>query len=188
MNELVFLAKYQWIELEKYILRPLLFSDIHDMYEYASDAETTAFLSFSRHKTIYETTQIIVNYFIKNPLGKWAVVEKSTQKMIGTIEFKIDGHKREASFGYVLNRKYWGNGIIAQGTGKITSLLFDELPIQRIFGEFVSDNSQSERVMQKIGLSYKKEYKGKILNSIRPITEYELTRKTYMRQKISDDL
>ena len=46
----------------------------------------------------------MVHYFMKEPLGVWAIVDKELDKMIGVVRFeKIDVQKRTAELGYFLN-------------------------------------------------------------------------------------
>ena len=73
------LAKNRQLETERLILRPITMSDASDMFEYASDKETTHHV-FSTHKTLKETEWVIANLFMRAPLGHFAIEEKRIQR------------------------------------------------------------------------------------------------------------
>ncbi|MBS7576615.1 MULTISPECIES: GNAT family N-acetyltransferase [unclassified Enterococcus] len=181
MKQLLFLAKYQFLQIGDYLLRPVQLHDSEAMFEYASNPKITKFLSFNAHQTIDETKRIIVSYFMQEPLGKWAIESKKDAKMIGTIELRFSSQLDCATFGYVLNESYWGRGIMPLILNQLIKIIFDELPVQEIYGELIKQNLQSERVMQKCGLKFKRQFKGTIKNRcIQSIAEYAITRHQFM--------
>lgn len=179
MDDIFFLAENQSIDLNDLLLRPVALADIDDMFEYANQPNVSNYLTWHPHQSKLETSQTIAHIFMQNPLGKWAIIEQSTQKMIGMFEIKINLNECEATFGYVLNPAFWGRGIMAKVGRKIVELVFENLPIKRIYGVFVTENQQSERVMQKMGLIRHKQYKAKLKQKIVLATEYQITKKQY---------
>ncbi|MCH4169506.1 MAG: GNAT family N-acetyltransferase [Streptococcaceae bacterium] len=184
MKQLLFLAKHQLIQVEDYLLRPVKLQDSEAMFEYASDAKVTRYLSFNAHQSLEETQAIIASLFMQAPLGKWAIESIKDAKMIGTIEFRFASQLDKATFGYVLNADYWGKGIMPLILKRLIQLIFAELPIQEIYGELAQENVQSERVMLKCGLVLKRQFKGILKNrNIQLISEYAITRQQYIKQK-----
>ncbi len=56
-------------------------------------------------KQVWRKQYALANYFMKNPLGVWAICLQGNQEMIGSIKFeKIDEIKKEAEIGYFLKR------------------------------------------------------------------------------------
>ena len=107
MNINVKLAEHQKIETNRLWLRPFVMSDAADMFEYSSDSSNLRFV-FNPHPNLAHTSFVIANYFMKEPLGKWAIELKSEQKMIGLIQFsKLVEQKGTAELSYVLHKKYW---------------------------------------------------------------------------------
>lgn len=181
---LLFLAKHQSIQVEDYLLRPVQLQDSEAMFEYASDAKVTRYLSFNAHQSLDETQTVIASRFMQAPLGKWAIESINDGKMIGTIEFRFASQLDKATFGYVLNADYWGKGIMPLILKRLIQLIFAELPVQEIYGELAKENFQSERVMIKCGLTFKRQFKATLKNrNIQPISEYVITRQQYIRQK-----
>ena len=98
MNIWTKLAMFSF-ETERLYLRPFFFSDSQAFFEIASTPENLQFI-FPSQK-FKESVRPFANYFMKNPLGVWAICLQGDQEMIGSIKFeKIDEIKKEAEIGY----------------------------------------------------------------------------------------
>ena len=53
-----------------------------------------------------------------------------------------------------MGKPYWGKGYCTEAAREIVRYGFDELGLNRIFGEYMAGNSASGRVMEKIGMEY----------------------------------
>ena len=83
------MSKLPVIETKRLILREIRLEDCNDMFEYASLPHFGPMAGWPPHISIVETISIIKSMItIKSPyeLGNWAIVLKSNNKMIGTIE------------------------------------------------------------------------------------------------------
>ncbi|MEK4247518.1 GNAT family N-acetyltransferase [Psychrobacillus sp. FSL K6-2684] len=145
------LVKNSQIEGERILLRPISFNDAEDMFEYTSDEETTRFL-YSPHKDLEQTQSMIANYFVKEPIGKYAIVLKDSNKMIGAIEFRVDDWNKSGDLGFTLNRKYWGNGYMTEAGKLILELAFKELGLERVHAAHDVINSASGKVLLHLGM------------------------------------
>ncbi len=95
-RHLLLLAENQQLETPRLLLRPASLADAADMFAYANDEETTTFV-FARHGSVDETKLRIAEYFVAAPLGKYAIEEKDSGKMIGTIDLRVESEKRSLS-------------------------------------------------------------------------------------------
>ena len=96
MNIWTHLAAYSLIETQRLYLRPFLFEDAEDFYKIASNPDNLQFI-FPAQASIEESQYALANYFMKSPLGIWAICDKKEQRMIGAIKFeKLDEIKKEA--------------------------------------------------------------------------------------------
>ncbi|MBP1039980.1 GNAT family N-acetyltransferase [Vagococcus sp. BWB3-3] len=145
------LAEHQILETERLVLRPVTLEDAADMYEYASDEETTTYV-FDKHKTIEDTRENLATYFLSKPLGTYGIILKDQQKMIGTIDIRIDEANRKAELGYTLNRAFWGQGLTTEAGQKMLWLAFDKLCLNRVEAKHDERNPASGRVMAKLGM------------------------------------
>ncbi|WP_172207932.1 GNAT family N-acetyltransferase [Lactococcus hodotermopsidis] len=159
MNLYEKLAIFTTIETERLLLRPLTMADSEDMYAYASNPENLIYI-FPAHKNIADTQFAIANFFMKAPLGKWAIELKSEQKMIGTITFvKLDEKKRIAEIGYALNMAYWGQGLMTEAVRTLTEIGLTEFGLYYLDIVVESENFASCKVAEKSGYTLKKSYK-----------------------------
>ena len=147
------LSCHNHLDGKRILLRPVILSDAEDMFEYASDEGTVRFV-FEKHQDIAETRKNIAVHFMKEPLGKYGIVLKETEKMIGTIDLRLKEEKNSAEIGYTLNKAYWGNGYITEAGKIILDLGFETLGLERIFACHDSENPMSGKVMKRLGMTY----------------------------------
>lgn len=145
------LAGFSTLQTERLILRPVQPDDAEAMFDYLRDEETVRFITVPPVKTVTEVIEnSIQSYFMLDPIGKWAIVYD--QKMIGTIDLRLNEAHRQAEIGYVLNKRYWGQGIMPEAAQAILAVGFDQLQLVRIFSEHDTRNPKSGRVTTKIGM------------------------------------
>ena len=106
MNIWTKLAMFSFFETDRLYLRPFFFSDSQDFHEIASNPENLQFI-FPSQASLEESQYALANYFMKVPLGVWAICDKKTEKMIGSIKFeKLDEIKKEAELGYFFKKRF----------------------------------------------------------------------------------
>lgn len=145
------LAENQRIEGERILLRPVELTDAPDMHEYASDEETTKFV-FLQHRDEEATKENIVEFFMANPIGKYAIVYKENNKMIGTMAIRVDEANLIAEIGYVLNKDYWGRGIMTEAGNLMLQLSFEKLELEKVYARHDVENPASGKVMLRLGM------------------------------------
>ena len=148
-------GKIVTLSTRRLLLRQLKASDAADVFEYASDPEVTKHVRFVTHKTMKDTHAFLLLAEQARRKGEtmvWAVVLKSTSKMIGTcgfVSFARD-HGR-AELGYALNRNYWGQGYAAEAARALVAHGFSELALNRIEAHVSPHHVPSQRVLEKCG-------------------------------------
>ena len=139
------------MEGERILLRPISLEDAEDMYEYTSDEETTRFI-YEPHKDLEQTKNVIANYFVKEPIGKYAIVLKESNKMIGAIEFRVHERNKSGELGFTLSRHFWGNGYMTEAGELILELAFEVLGLERVYAGHEVKNSASGKVLIRLGM------------------------------------
>ena len=139
---------------ERLTLRRIQMSDLSDVNEYTSDPEVPKYLMWHPHQTI-EYTRAYLRYvtklYRKGKFYDWGIYLDN--KMIGTVGFtSINVANNSAEIGYVLNRKYWGKGIVSEAVKEIIKFGFSVLSLNRIEAVFLPENEGSRRVLVKCGL------------------------------------
>ncbi len=154
------LGAFAFFESERLSFRPLIFSDRFDLHEIVSNPQNLRFF-FPATKTQLETDCLLVHYFMKEPLGVWAILDKESGKMIGVIRFeKIEVQKRTVELGYFLNASFWGRGLMTEAVTCLTDLALSAMGMERIILIAHLENKASIRVAEKSGFKLVSRFKG----------------------------
>jgi RimJ/RimL family protein N-acetyltransferase len=146
---------------KRLILRDFLPTDWAAVSALLSDPDVIRYMHFSKY-----SPSDLKNWFDwcleNNQLEQriaynWAIVYKSTEKLIGW--FGIGRPSKpsmpsERDFGFALNKRYWGNGYMAEATQTVLAYEFEHLDTKRIFATCETENTASARVMEKAGMKY----------------------------------
>ncbi len=151
------------LHTERLTLRKMKVSDTDDMFEYASLAETTRYLTWRPHKSRDYTKEYLEYLGTRYATGDffdWAVtLNEDGGKMIGTCGFtRFDLPNDSAEIGYVINPDYHGKGIAAEAAREVIRFGFEVLGLHRIEAKYMVGNTASRRVMEKLGMSFEGEH------------------------------
>lgn len=138
---------------ERIVLRRFELRDSQAVYEYASNAETLKFLRWEGVKTLEEARSSIEDYYLPNK-GVYAIALKDTNLCIGCFDIRIIEEHDKAGFGYVIDRKYWGQGYMSEALYLVLKHCFEDIGLQRVESTHYKENIASGRVMQKCGMQY----------------------------------
>jgi len=141
------------LESDRLILRPFSMDDVDDVYQYASDDIVTKYLTWPSHKSLAQTEKVVKEFYMGRA-GIYAIELKAEHKCIGCIELRLCPEHDKASFGYVLNRKYWNRGYMTEALKLILELSFNKLGLNRVEATHYAGNEASGRVMEKCGMKF----------------------------------
>lgn len=176
MDSLVAIARYSTVETERLNLRPFTFSDSHAFYEISQDIENLDYI-FPARASLAESDYLLVHAFLKNPIGRWAIEDKSSLELLGAITFdKMDFGNRTAEIGYFIKKRFQGNGLATETLKIISYLSFKEFGLKKLYVVTHLENIASQRVAQKSGFRLKRQYKGsdRYTHKMRHYLEFEL--------------
>lgn len=150
------------IETERLILRPWQMSDVNDFYEYASVDGVGQRCGWLPHQNLAESARIL-EMFIEEK-KTFALELKENSKVIGSIgleerdaDLGISPTLAGREIGYVLNKDYWGRGLMPEAVKAVIDHCFQTLEFDWLTcGHFVW-NDQSRRVVEKCGFQYRKD-------------------------------
>jgi len=147
------------LETDRLILRRFTVDDAESVFNnWASDDEVTKYLTWSTHQSIdvsREYMDFCVRGYADLSFYQWGIVLKGTEELIGTISVvEVIDVIDSLELGWVIGRKYWGNGYTAEAAVKIIDYLFDRVGANRIWAGHDVNSPNSGRVMQKIGMKY----------------------------------
>ena len=152
------------LESERLILRQFMESDWKDLHEYYSDEVTTKF-TFGRAFTEGETWRTMcsmIGHWQVRGYGPYAVEEKSSGKMLGTVGFWYPNDWPEPEIKWGLARPYWGKGFAKEAAGIVHAAGREYLPGLALISLIHHDNKASIKVALAIGASLEKtiDYEG----------------------------
>ena len=149
-------VKIEVIETERLILRGWSLDDAEDLYDYARNPNVGPHGGWKPHESVEESKKIITKLF----LGKydiWAMVDKQTGKVIGSIGFEKDTIRDEPlclELGYAMAEDYWGRGLMTEAAKAVIRFGFEKSGLEMISIYRNPVNYRSERVIEKCHFIY----------------------------------
>ncbi len=146
------------LETERLILRRWTEADAESLYEYAKDPSVGPIAGWPPHKSVAESLNVIQN--VLNGPECYAICEKNSDKPIGAIELKLNGHTDmtdkddECELGYWLGKPFWGRGYMPEAAKELLRHGFEMLGMSVIWCGYYDGNDKSKRVQEKLGFAY----------------------------------
>ena len=139
------------------ILRALASSDLHDLYEYASDPEIDHYTPWDHYKNIEEARENLNEFleaYEKHGFWAWGIEHRSDKKLIGIININKPGYDRKVEVGYTIARNYWGQGLATEALQALIRYGFEKLALSRIEAVVLPENKASSKVLLKAGMQF----------------------------------
>jgi RimJ/RimL family protein N-acetyltransferase len=171
------------IETERILLREFTLEDCEAVFEFSMNKEVQKYTGDITLQTVNQAKDIIKNVWFsdykKYGYGRWAVVYKPVNKVIGFAGLKYLPELDETDIGYRFLPEYWGKGIATEVSKEIIKYGFEVLKLKKIIGITMTNNIASSKVLEKIGLGFYKydSYKGEDENE--KYNWYKITKDKY---------
>ena len=138
-------------ETQRLYLRRFIPGDWEDLYEYLSQEQVLRYLP--EWNCSPEACKAVC---MERAQGDtyWAVCEKSSQKMIGHVEF-CQTYNPDFSIyeiGYVFHPEYHGKGYATEACQRILRHGFEDLNVHRVIATCDPDNAPSWRLMERLNM------------------------------------
>lgn len=154
------LAATARFETERLILRPFRYEDGDDFYQMVSKPENMPFI-FPALPDKNLAVATMVEKFMRQPLGNWALVDKVSQQLIGALCFeKMDESKVTAELSYFLKKEKWRQGLMTEAVRNLVFLAFYELGLRELTIITHLENAASQAVARKAGFVQVDHYRG----------------------------
>jgi len=142
------------LESERLLLRWFREDDFADYLEIATDEEVMKFIggTQTQHEAWRAMCSHIGHWYFRG-YGTFAVVEKSTGKMIGRIGFMNPPGWPAFELGWTLARASWGKGYATEGARRAMEYAFTEMKRDHLISCIAPDNVSSARVAERLGES-----------------------------------
>jgi RimJ/RimL family protein N-acetyltransferase len=156
---------HKLLETERLILRRFTAADVDFLFALDNDPEVMRHINggIPTPREVIKT-QILpgfMRYDEQRPaFGFWAAQNKHTGEFLGWFCFRPkieDPH--EVVLGYRFRRTAWGKGYATEGARAIINKGFTELGVQRVVATTYEENVASRRVMEKLGMVFKRAFR-----------------------------
>lgn len=139
---------------ERLTLRPPVHEDAEAIFRnYAQDPEVTRYLVWRPHPGVWETERFLKHCLAAWNSGEeltWVITLRGSDEAVGMIAARPEEFKAE--IGYVLSRRYWGQGLMTEAARCVTDWLRSRPEIYRVWATCDIENVASARVLEKIGM------------------------------------
>ena len=144
------------IKTERLLLRPLGTEFLQSTHEYASDIENTKYMIALPNESLDETKAFLTaceNEWKKEKPSfyEFAVLKDSIH--IGAVSIYMNETFDAAILGWIFAPEHHGFGYAGEAAEAIMQFAKEKLSIRHFIAHCDSENTASERVMQKLGLS-----------------------------------
>lgn len=137
------------------ILRELIEDDAANMYQLNADPEVIRYTGDEPFESVAAARTFLANYrdYKQNGMGRWAVIDKETQRVIGWCGLKRhdDGM---VDLGYRFLKSEWGKGYATESSRGCLKYGFETLQLPQIIARVDPANIASVRVIEKLGFSF----------------------------------
>lgn len=174
------------LETARLVLRRLRREDVQDYYDrLGSSQAVTRYMLWNPHRDICDSEASIRKALDRYAAGRcyrWAIAQKEDDRLIGVFELlRFDEAAGTCSFAYMLAESWWGRGYGTEVMREAFRFAFEEMEVQKIIVDHMTENAASGAVMRKAGMRHVGSTPGAYeKNGVRYDAEnYELTREEW---------
>jgi len=150
------------IETPSLILREFRESDVDAMFAMDANPRVHEFLGNQPETSkahALELIQYVISQYDIFGIGRWAVIEKKSNEVIGWAGLKfiaepIMNYTPYYDVGYRLSPEFWNRGYATEACKASIRYGFEVLKLQQIIGTCHHQNKASRRVLEKCGLTF----------------------------------
>lgn len=144
------------LQTERLVLRCFDPNDAVDVYTFAQNPTVGLMAGWQPHQSVEESRK-----WIEDSLQgghTWAIVEKRTGRVIGSISLLSDCRRPTVHNAYELNyalgEECWGNGYATEACREVMRYAFAERECSVISVSHFPSNTKSKRVIKKLGFVF----------------------------------
>jgi RimJ/RimL family protein N-acetyltransferase len=114
---------------------------------------------FAQNEQTREGLQKHLDHWSEHGFGWWTLRDRASGALIGRggIRHVVVAGTPEVELGYGLLPDHWGQGLAAEMSREALQLGFDVLSLPSIVAFTLPSNRNSQRVMEKVGLSFERD-------------------------------
>jgi RimJ/RimL family protein N-acetyltransferase len=175
------------------LLRPFELSDAPQVQELVGDkaiADTTLNIPYPYENSM--AVQWISTHKSKSEAGELinlAITLSHTQELIGSIGLISNKRFNHAELGYWRGKKYWNNGYCTEAAKAVLELAFNQLDLHKVIANHITRNSNSGKVMRKIGMTKEGLLKEHVIkwDKYEDVVSYAILKKEWIKNEESNN-
>ncbi len=148
------------LETDRLLLRKIQLEDAQSLFEMDNNPNVHQYLGnhfVTSIDEVYQYIDKIQKQYISNGIGRFAVVLKETEEVIGWAGIKFitepeNNHVNFYDLGYRLQEKHWRKGYAIEAASAWLKYGFNEMKIPIIYALAHIENLGSNTILQKIGM------------------------------------
>ncbi|MCY7040274.1 GNAT family N-acetyltransferase [Streptococcus sanguinis] len=170
------------LETDRLILRDLQESDLPALIAMNQDPEVMQYFpkpySQAESLRLYQGIQDEVKAY---GYSLWAVEEKTSQEFIGLVglhhsDLRIFAGKEAVEIGWRLRKEFWNRGYATEAAQACLDFAFQQAGLLEVYSFTSLLNLPSQKVMQKLGMEFVKEFDNEKVPADGPLYRHVLYR------------
>lgn len=147
------------IQTDRLVIRAWELDDADALFQLCSDPEVMLHIGSGKpYQSVDDAYRFLnwaISYQKENGFGRWAVIDKSSRKIIGSCGFARLENSGEIELGYLFAHQMWGRGYATEAAGACLSYGFRQLGFAEVIALTDPGHNTSQRVLEKIGFTYR---------------------------------
>jgi [ribosomal protein S5]-alanine N-acetyltransferase len=153
------------ITTNRLALRPFASDDVDPLYRIMSNPKVMSYFPpapLPPPERIERIIQGQLKHWEKHGYGWWAVQQLTSAELIGWAGLQYLPDTDENEVAYLLGQPFWGQGFATEAAGASLDFAFNSLGLSSIVGIVHHENLASQRVLEKLGMTFteRKDYFG----------------------------
>lgn len=152
------------IYTKRLLLVPLGPQYLISTHKYSSDFDNTKYMIHLPNIDIIETQSFLDSVHAewqKNSPQFYEYAILLDNEHIGAVSIYINKDNAEGELGWIICKKYWGNGFATEAAREIINFAIQELKVTKFIAHCDSENIGSYKVMEKLGMTLVNKKRGR---------------------------
>ena len=142
-------------ETERLIVRPFVPDDAEAAFRWCGDPQVNTYMIYPLYHRAEDVRAWLETRDLDDPDNyDEGIVLKSTGELIGSGGMAFHPDRNAWEIGYNIRADQWGNGYVVEYLKALTEQIRKVRPVEAIDGIFAAENYKSQRVMEKLGMSW----------------------------------
>lgn len=157
----IYLYQNMTLETPRLLLRRFTIADADAFYQFNKSPEVVKYTGNVPTTSVAEAQEIIETVVLpqyqQHNIGRLAVIEKSSGRLFGFCGLRYMEDEDVFDLGYRFAQDMWGKGYATEACEEVIRNAFEDLKLESVIGRAFKVNPASIRVLEKVGMQYKKD-------------------------------